>query len=98
MFVDDAKEGWRDIMDADEEFMLKLQRLDAITNTMGKLYECRMKNVIDQEAFENRIEFWLNKLDKYGLKDQGLEKLKQIKSGEKVINLMSCKTHGGNRK
>lgn len=83
----------------DEESMMKMQLLDAITASMARAIECKNKGILSGVEFENRISGILNDIRDNRVRELAVEKYKRLSSGDKITSLFELDYgSGGNRR
>ena len=94
-------------MQQENEFEEKMQILDAFTKRMDVQHQCFVNGVFggpDCDPVLNRSRYQeikkaaINEIAEYGLKRLGEKNIRKIENGEKIVNLMECRTWGGGRK
>lgn len=101
--VNNASDLFGDVCEEEDKFTVKMIALDDFVRIMHKMHSCWQKKVFDNDDIENMKKYkeiqdkHVSRMDEIGLGDQAREKLKQIKSGEKITNLMECKMRGGDK-
>jgi len=102
MYVD-SDNGLEEVCAEEDKFTEKMIALDDFVRVMHKMYSCWEKKVFSSDDVEN-MRKWvelqnkhIGRMDELGMKGQAEEKLRMIKAGEKVSNLLECKARGGDR-